>query len=239
MKTILAVDDEEHILELMSYNLEQEGYRVLKAHSGEEVLPLLEANPVNLVLLDWMLPGMDGIEVLKQIRSHKTYQKIPVIFVTAKGDEISKVVGLMVGSDDYIVKPFGIHELSARIQAVLRRSESSEYKPVTDTGEDTVKEENLILKDIEINRMRRTVLVGGNPIELSLKEFELLYLLIKNKGIVFSRDSLLEKIWGYDYIGETRTVDVHISNLRKKIEKDEAHPDIIKTVRGIGYKVEN
>lgn len=245
MKRILAVDDEEHILELVAYNLEQEGYEVLKAYSGEEVMPILENNPVNLVLLDWMLPGMDGIEVLKLIRSHEVYQKIPVIFVTAKGDEISKVVGLMVGSDDYIVKPFGIHELSARIKAVLRRSELGEYKPFGSedknaVGEDGNNKEGIILlKGIEIDKRRRTVKVGGNVIDLSLKEFELLYLLAKNKGIVFSRDTLLEKIWGYDYLGETRTVDVHISNLRKKIEKDESHPEIIKTIRGIGYKAEN
>lgn len=242
MKRILAVDDEEHILELVAYNLEQEGYEVLKAHSGEEVMPLLENNPVNLVLLDWMLPGMDGIEVLKQIRSHEVYQKIPVIFVTAKGDEISKVVGLMVGSDDYIVKPFGIHELSARIKAVLRRSELGEYRPFGNedkSAEDNKKEDVILLKSVEIDRRRRTVKVGGNLIDLSLKEFELLYLLAKNKGIVFSRDSLLEKIWGYDYLGETRTVDVHVSNLRKKIEEDETHPEIIKTIRGIGYKAES
>lgn len=232
MKTILAVDDEEHILELLAYNLERDGYRVLKAESGEHALEILAAEKVDIVLLDWMLPGIDGIEVLRRIRSDKNYRSIPVIFLTAKGDEISKVVGLEVGSDDYLVKPFGIHELSARIKAVLRRTEG--ITKTTDEKDD--REEKLVIDHMEINRSRRTVTLDGIPIELSYKEFELLYLLAKNRGIVFTRDNLLEKVWGYDYIGETRTVDVHVSNLRKKIEKDESHPIYIKTIRGIGYK---
>ncbi len=230
MKTILAVDDEEHILELLAYNLEHDGYRVVKAESGEVALELLEKEKIDIVLLDWMLPGIDGIEVLKRIRAHKSYQTLPVILLTAKGDEISKVVGLEVGSDDYLVKPFGVHELLARIKAVLRRSEGNfEAKEVE-------KEDKIVVDHLEINRARRTVTVNGEFVELSFKEFELLYLLAKNKGIVFTRDNLLEKIWGYDYIGETRTVDVHVSNLRKKIEQDESQPIYIKTVRGMGYK---
>jgi len=230
MKTILAVDDEVHILELLSYNLERDGYHVLKAETGEDALETLEKEKVDIVLLDWMLPGIDGIEVLRRIRANKTLRTLPVIFLTAKGDEISKVVGLEVGSDDYLVKPFGVHELLARIKAVLRRSESSF------DIEETEKEEKIVIDYLEINRARRTVLVKGAPVELSYKEFELLYLLAKNRGIVFTRDNLLEKVWGYDYIGETRTVDVHVSNLRKKIEQDESHPLYIKTVRGMGYK---
>jgi two-component system, OmpR family, alkaline phosphatase synthesis response regulator PhoP len=230
MKSILAVDDEEHILELLAYNLERDGYRVIKAETGEEALDLLDKESIDIVLLDWMLPGIDGIEVLRRIRTHKNYRKLPVIFLTAKGDEISKVVGLEVGSDDYLVKPFGIHELLARIKAVLRRSEGRFEEEKDD------KEEKIVIDYLEINRDRRTVTVDGELIELSYKEFELLYLLAKNRGIVFTRDNLLEKVWGYDYIGETRTVDVHISNLRKKIEKDESHPIYIKTVRGMGYK---
>lgn len=230
MKTILTVDDEVHILELVAYNLEREGYRVLKSESGEDALDMLEKNKVDLVLLDWMLPGIDGIEVLRRIRSHKHYHKLPVILLTAKNDEISKVVGLEVGSDDYLVKPFGIHELIARIKAVLRRSEGNFE------ANDDEKEDKIVIDYLEINRARRTVTVQGEVIELSYKEFELLYLLAKNRGIVFTRDNLLEKVWGYDYIGETRTVDVHISNLRKKIEVDESQPVYIKTVRGMGYK---
>ncbi len=230
MKTVLAVDDEEHILELLAYNLERDGYDVIKAETGEEALEILEKEKVDIVLLDWMLPGIDGIEVLRRIRADKALRTLPVIFLTAKGDEISKVVGLEVGSDDYLVKPFGVHELLARIKAVLRRSESSF------AVEEAEKEEKIVIDYLEINRARRTVLVKDLPVELSYKEFELLYLLAKNRGIVFTRDNLLEKVWGYDYIGETRTVDVHVSNLRKKIEQDESHPVYIKTVRGMGYK---
>jgi len=230
MKTILAVDDEEHILELLAYNLEHDGYRVVKAETGEEALELLEKEKIDIVLLDWMLPGIDGIEVLRRIRSHKSYRTLPVILLTAKGDEISKVVGLEVGSDDYLAKPFGVHELLARIKAVLRRSDGGFEVMESD------KEEKIVVDYLEINRARRTVTVSGESVELSYKEFELLYLLAKNRGIVFTRDNLLEKVWGYDYIGETRTVDVHVSNLRKKIEQDESHPIYIKTVRGMGYK---
>lgn len=229
-KSILAVDDEEHILELIQYNLENGGYQVIRAESGEEALSLLDSNKVDLALLDLMLPGMDGIEVLKNIRSHPKLKKLPVIILTAKSDEISKVVGLEVGADDYLSKPFGVHELLARIKAVLRRTEGSLQT------EEEEKEEKLIIDQIIINKTRRVVTVNNDEIELSLKEFDLLYLLAKNKGIVFSRDSLLEKIWGYDYYGETRTVDVHIRNLRKKIELDDNNPIYIKTIRGVGYK---
>lgn len=230
MRTILAVDDEEHILELLTYNLEQDGYHVIKAASGEEALSLLKTKTVDLVLLDWMLPGMDGIEVLKKIRQNMILERLPVIFLTAKSDEISKVVSLEVGSDDYIVKPFGVHELLARIKAVLRRTER-EVKPQVEDMEEVI-----IRNQLVINKSRRTVKISEEQIELSYKEFELLYLLAKNQGIVFTRDNLLEKVWGYDYLGETRTVDVHISNLRKKIELDENNPEYIKTVRGMGYK---
>lgn len=229
--TILAVDDEEHILELISYNLEDAGYEVLKAETGEAAMELVKSRHVDLMLLDWMLPGMDGIEVIKQIRMDEKFRNLPVILLTAKNDEINKVVGLEVGADDFLCKPFGVHELIARIKAVLRRSV---------TQKDAVKnedEETICLGSIIINKERRTVAVDGNNVELSLKEFELLYLLAKNRGIVYSRDRLLEKIWGYDFEGETRTVDVHVSNLRKKIEKDDNNPEIIKTVRGVGYKI--
>lgn len=231
MKRILAVDDEEHILELLAYNLDQEGYQILTADSGEKALEILEKEKVNLVLLDWMLPGMNGIDVLKKIRSSQNLSKLPVILLTAKGDEISKVVGLEIGADDYLTKPFGIHELLARIKAVLRRSDASFPIKKDEEGK-------IIIDNLEINPSRRIVKVKGESVDLSFKEFELLYLLAKNRGIVFTRNQLLEKIWGYDYLGETRTVDVHVSNLRKKIEMDESHPVFIKTVRGMGYKFE-
>ncbi|MBU9738815.1 winged helix-turn-helix domain-containing protein [Diplocloster agilis] len=229
MKTILAVDDEEHILELIAYNLEAGGYEVRKAETGEEALEVLNREQVDLVLLDLMLPGIDGIEVLKQIRSDPVKRRLPVIMLTAKSDEISKVIGLELGADDYLGKPFGVHELLARIKAVLRRSGGE----LTRSSQE---EEVLVVDQIVINKSSRVVSVDGKPVELSLKEFELLYLLVRNRGRVLSRDMLLEKIWGYDYLGETRTVDVHIRNLRKKIEKDDNHPQYIITVRGVGYK---
>lgn len=231
MKRILVVDDEEHILELLEYNLEQEGYQPLKADTGEKALGILEKEEIDLVILDWMLPGINGIDVLKKIRSSENYNQVPVILLTAKGDEISKVVGLEIGADDYLTKPFGVHELFARIKAVLRRSNSYYSKKEEDEGK-------IIIDNLEVNPSRRTVAVDGELVDLSFKEFELLFLLAKNRGIVFTRNQLLERIWGYDYVGETRTVDVHVSNLRKKIESDESHPIYIKTVRGMGYKFE-
>ncbi|HEX3023353.1 MAG TPA: response regulator transcription factor [Lachnospiraceae bacterium] len=231
-KTILAVDDEPHILELLQYNLEGAGYQVVKAETGEEALECIENTTYDfkVILLDWMLPGIDGMEVLKRIRSNHRYSSVPVILLTAKSDEISKVVGLEIGADDFLSKPFGVHELIARMKAVLRRAKGFEHV------ESNESEEIITIDEIVINKTRRIVEVEGKNIELALKEFELLYLLAKNKGIVFSRENLLEKIWGYDYLGETRTVDVHIRNLRKKIEQDDNSPVYIKTVRGIGYK---
>ena len=228
-KVILTVDDEEHILELIGYNLEINGYDVLKADSGEAALKLLQSEHVDLVLLDRMLPGIDGIEVLKEIRTDKNLKNLPVILLTAKTEEFDKVVGLEIGADDYIGKPFGIHELIARIKAVLRRAGEGEE-------EEEAQEEILELDNLVINYTTRVVTMDGREVELSLKEFELLYLLAGNRNRVFSRDTLLEKIWGYDYMGETRTIDVHIRNLRKKIERDPDNPAHIKTVRGIGYK---
>lgn len=231
MKKILVVDDEIHILELVKYNLVQAGYEVITAESGEDAVEYLKKEEMQLVLLDWMLPKMDGIEVLQWIRLNPSTKKLPVILLTAKSDEISKVVGLEVGADDYLAKPFGIHELMARIKALLRRADYS-----TQVVEPVKSEDEIRIDEIVINKTRRTVVVRGVEIELSMKEFDLLYLLASNRGIVFSRVNLLESVWGYDYIGETRTVDVHISNLRKKIEEDDAHPVYIKTVRGVGYK---
>lgn len=231
MKRILVVDDEEHILELIGYNLEQEGYRTFTADTGEKALEILQREKVDLLLLDWMLPGINGIDVLKEIRASEDNNQLAVILLTAKGDEISKVLGLEIGADDYLTKPFGIHELMARIKAVLRRSNKKHSKREEDEGK-------ILIDNLNINLSRRTVKLNDEEVELSFKEFELLYLLAKNPGIVFTRDQLLEKIWGYDYLGETRTVDVHISNLRKKIEPDEDQRVFIKTVRGMGYKFE-
>lgn len=229
---ILTVDDEEHILELLKYNLEGNGYEVLQAESGEEALTLLNNEKVDMVLLDLMLPGMDGLETLRNIRSNNDTKRIPVIMLTAKNEEIDTVLGLEMGADDYIGKPFGVHELAARIKAVFRRTaELAQLRGENQSTEDLVKIDDLI-----INRSTHEISIREIVMELPLKEFELIYLLAKNKGRVFDREYLLEKIWGYDYYGETRTVDVHIRNLRKKIESDDKNPQHIKTVRGVGYK---
>ncbi len=229
---ILAVDDEEHILELIEYNLIQRGFEVVKAGSGNEALTILEEEEMDLVLLDIMMDGMDGIEVLKRIRSNEKLKKMPVILLTAKSDEMDKVKGLESGADDYVSKPFGVLELSARIRAVLRRSEmSSASDEIKYSEKDFVKTGKLV-----INKVSHDITVDGQLVDFALKEFELLYLLVKNQGIVYSREQILEKVWGYDYYGETRTVDVHIRNIRKKLVEKGMNSECIKTVRGVGYK---
>ena len=227
-KTILAVDDEIHILELLKYNLETNGYYVITVETGEEALELLEREKIDAVLLDLMLPKIDGLEVLRRIRNTKKIKKIPVILLTAKSDEFNKVLGLETGADDYIAKPFSIRELQARVKAVLRR--------VTEEQSALTEKKLISTHGLEIGLETKTVKKYGIPIEMSLKEFELLKLLAENPGKVYSRDVLLEKIWSYEYIGETITVDVHIRHIRKKIEEDDSNPMFIKTVRGFGYK---
>lgn len=230
-KRILIVDDEENILELLKYNLEKNGFEVVPKDNGEDALEEMEREDFDLVLLDLMLPGIDGLEVLKTIRGHQRIKNIPVIMLTAKNEEIDTVLGLEMGADDYIGKPFGVHELLARVKALLRRNDRTKIE------KDASQEFDIIdIDNIKINKSTQEVTINGENVELTLKEFEVLYLLAKNKGRVFGRDYLLEKIWGYDYLGETRTVDVHIRNLRKKIEEDDKNPKHIKTVRGIGYK---
>lgn len=226
-KVVLTVDDEIHILELLKYNLEEAGYEIIQAETGESAVDILKKNKVDLVLLDQMLPGIDGLEVLRRIRADLNLNKIHVIMLTAKGEEFDKVLGLEMGADDYISKPFGIRELLARVKAMLRRDSNISS---------TIKNNTIIFDDLKINTENRTVFKCGKLIEMSLKEFELLKLLCENPGRVYSRDVLLEKVWGYEYIGETRTVDVHIRNIRKKIEEDDSNPVYIKTVRGYGYK---
>ncbi len=229
---ILTVDDEEHILELLKYNLEGNGYEVIQAETGEGALEVLESEQVDMVLLDLMLPGIDGLETLRRIRGNQTTKRLPVIMLTAKTEEIDTVLGLEMGADDYIGKPFGVHELSARMKAVFRRTEElAKLRGEHQSEDDLIKIDELV-----INRSTHQINIRQEQMELPLKEFELLYLLAKNKGRVFDREYLLEKIWGYDYYGETRTVDVHIRNLRKKIEEDDKNPKHIRTVRGVGYK---
>lgn len=229
---VLIVDDETHILELLRYNLESNGYNVIQAETGEEALKKLKSDTIDIILLDLMLPGIDGLEVLRIIRSTEEYKRIPVIMLTAKNEEFDTVLGLEMGADDYIGKPFGIHELLARMKAVFRRTKDKKKNDDIDQ----VKEEILNIEDLTINKVTHEVIIRDKQLELPLKEFELLYILAKNRGRVFDRQYLLDKIWGYDYYGETRTVDVHIRSLRKKIEIDDKKPQHIKTVRGVGYK---
>jgi two-component system alkaline phosphatase synthesis response regulator PhoP len=227
---ILIVDDEIHILELLRYNLESNGYNVIQAETGEEALEKIRTYDINIILLDLMLPGIDGLEVLRKIRTTEQLRKTPVIMLTAKNEEFDTVLGLELGADDYIGKPFRVHELLARVKAVLRRSDNN------DTVEENNDDEIINIEELTINKTTHEVKMRNEHINLPLKEFELLYILAKNRGRVFDREYLLEQIWGYDYYGETRTVDVHIRNLRKKIEVDDKHPEHIITVRGIGYK---
>lgn len=230
-KVILVVDDEVNILELLKYNLESNGYIVLQTETGEEALSIIEHKKIDMAILDLMLPGIDGLEILKYIRNKKDICKLPIIMLTAKSGEIDKVVGLELGADDYISKPFGVYELLARVKSLFRRTNYDNIVNV-DKNNNTL----VLAEDISMNKETYQVFKEDNLIEMTLKEFELLYILIKNRGRVFSREYLLDKVWGYDYIGETRTVDVHINNIRKKIEDDVKNPQYIITLRGVGYK---
>jgi len=225
-KKILIVDDEEHILELLKFNLEKNGFEVFSSDNGEDCIVLIEQHNVDLLVLDLMLPGMDGIDVCKEIRKMDRFQSLPIIMLTAKGEETDRILGLELGADDYITKPFSVRELIARVKAVLRRSD-------TKGGE---KNKILKLKGITIDTEKHEVTVDGTPVDLTLKEFELLKILVENRGKVLSRNVLLDDIWGFDYFGETRTVDVHIRHLRKKIGDDETG-EYIETIRGVGYKM--
>ena len=222
---ILVVDDEDHIVELISYNLINSGYSVIIANNGVDAVRIAKEENPKLILLDLMIPGLDGYDVCKAIRSDENTKDISIIMLTAKGEELDKIIGLELGADDYITKPFSIRELLARIKAILRRSKLSMGN-----------EELYKTKEISINFERREVTILDKKIDLTLKEFELLEILVKNRGKILTRETLLDKIWGYEYIGETRTVDVHIRYLRKKIEKDDKNPKFIETIRGVGYR---
>lgn len=221
---ILIVDDEENILELIRFNLQALGYEVLTLNNGSDALNVIRQEKPKLVLLDLMLPGMDGYDICKEIRKDSSISYIPVIMITAKGEELDKILGLELGADDYVSKPFSVRELLARVKAVLRRTSTQVIESSYKFGE------------ISIDFQKHEVLKSSNKIDLTLKEFELLEILIKNKGRVMTRDFLLDKIWGYEYVGETRTVDVHIRHLRQKIEEDDKSPKFIETIRGIGYR---
>ena len=220
---IYCVDDDSTIRDIEVYTLEQTGFEARGFESGSALFEALSQEIPQLILLDVMLPGEDGLEILKRLRSAPEYRDIPVIMATAKGSEIDKISGLNLGADDYIVKPFGVMEMVARVSAVLRRTSKSE-SPVITAG------------SITLNEEEHTVTADGKKVLLTYKEFKLLSLLMKNKNIVFSRDKLMSEIWGIDYAGETRTVDMHIKTLRHKLG---ASGGQIKTVIGVGYRLES
>ncbi len=228
-KTIMIIDDQPEILELVGFTLQKEGYDVIPVEDAEKALEELKDKEVDLFIVDIMLPGMDGFEFVRNLRLNEKYKLTPVIFLSAKGDEFDKVLGLELGADDYIVKPFSIRELFARIRAVFRRLQLS-------TTPKEEKPKKIIAAELEIDIDKYEVLIRGKKVNLTPLEFDLLKFLAENEGKVFSRDVLLDKLWGYDYFGDTRTVDVHIRRLRTKIEEDPSNPRYIVTVRGKGYK---
>ncbi|MGY6500421.1 MAG: response regulator [Acidimicrobiales bacterium] len=225
--TILVVEDEEAFVEALTVGLKREGFRVQIARDGAEALTMFEAVDPDLVLLDVMLPKVSGIDVCREIR--KT-SKVPIIMVTAKAAEIDTVVGLEVGADDYVTKPYRLRELVARMRAVLRRSPADDG-PVMAT-------DVLQVGDVTIDPEAHEVTIRGEKVSLPLKEFELLTLLVENAGRVLPRETLIDRIWGLDYVGDTKTLDVHIKRLRSKVENDPAVPTRIVTIRGLGYKYE-
>ncbi|MDO5327861.1 MAG: response regulator transcription factor [Clostridia bacterium] len=222
-KRILLVDDEPLILKGLRFTLEQEGYEILTAADGEEALQVFFDEPVDLVLLDVMLPKLDGIQVCQRIRESSN---VPILMLTAKGEDMDKILGLEYGADDYMTKPFNILEVKARIKTVLRRA-----------AQPAANEEKKIIRvhDMEVNIVNRSVTLGGKEIRLTAKEFDLLQLFITNRGKVFSRETMLETVWKYDYMGDARTVDVHIRRLREKIERNTSQPEFIFTKWGVGY----
>ena len=226
MTRILVVEDEESLSEAIAFLLSKEGFEVDIAATGPAALEKFDLNGADLILLDLMLPGLSGTEVCRQIR---TKSSVPIIMLTAKDSEIDKVVGLELGADDYVTKPYSSRELIARIRAVLRRGEMSDS---------TVEVGVLTVGPVRLDIDRHIITVNGLPIALPLKEFELLEFLMRNAGRVLTRLQLIDRVWGSDYVGDTKTLDVHIKRLRAKIEKDPANPEYIQTVRGMGYKME-
>ena len=220
---VLAVDDEQSIRELLAFQLQKHGYEALMAEDGQEALA--KAEDMDLILLDLMLPGLDGLEVCRRLKADKRTARIPIIMLTAKAEEIDKVLGLELGADDYVVKPFSVRELMARVKAVLRRS-----------SQEGPQEETLQIDCLRLDFSSYQAWLAGEELVLTPKEFELLKLLVTSPGRAFSRDELLERIWGYEYYGDTRTVDVHIRHLRAKLGERPGLSERIETVRGVGYR---
>ena len=239
-RKILVVDDEAVLVETLAYNLEQAGYTVMTVADGQSALEAARREKPDLIVLDLMLPEIDGLEVCRQLRRENSTAQTPILMLTAKGEEIDKVVGLEVGADDYVTKPFGRRELLARVRALLRRSEyvpTPEEAPAQESQQEEVPRPNreLVAGPLRIDLAGRRVNCRGKELDLQPKQFDLLTYLVRNRGTVLTRDQLLHNVWGYDYAGDTRTVDVHIRWLREKVEEDPASPKLIQTVRGVGY----
>jgi two-component system response regulator RegX3 len=229
LPTVFVVEDEESFIEALEIGLKREGFKVHVARDGAEALSMFDGVKPDIVLLDVMLPKLSGTDVCRELRKKS---QVPIIMVSAKGSEIDTVVGLEVGADDYIVKPYRLRELVARIRAALRRSS------LTPTEIDEVGYGSVRIGDISIDPEQHVVTVRGTVTKLPLKEFELLYVLIANAGRVMTRETLIDRVWGTDYYGDTKTLDVHIKRLRSKIEADPANPNQVVTIRGLGYKYE-
>ena len=226
-KKILVVDDEKSIVDILTFNLKRDSYETIEAYDGEEgYYKAISENP-DLILLDVMLPKMDGFEVCKKIRETSS---VPIIMLTARDEEIDKVLGLELGADDYMTKPFGVRELMARVKANLRRTVEKKPETVSEENENVIN-----AGDLTINTDKYEVLKNGEPVEITLREFELLMFLVNRPDKIVSRETLLEKVWGYEYYGDVRTVDVTVRRLREKIEDNAAEPKYIMTKRGVGY----
>ena len=226
-QTVLVVEDEESFIEALQVGLKREGFRVEVARDGAQALEVFDAVRPDLVLLDVMLPRISGIDVCRQLRKRS---RVPIIMVTAKGAEIDTVVGLEVGADDYVTKPYRLRELVARMRAVMRR--------MPDERADDVSASALEVGDVALDPEQHIVTIRGEHVALPLKEFELLHLLLANAGRVVQRETLIDRVWGTDYVGDTKTLDVHVKRLRSKVEDDPANPARIVTIRGLGYKYE-
>ncbi|HXG42086.1 MAG TPA: response regulator transcription factor [Dehalococcoidia bacterium] len=223
-RKVLVVDDEPTLVAALRYTLEREGFQVLEAADGETALQLARSQSPDVVILDVLLPGLDGFEVCRRLRRESS---VPIIMLTAKGDETDRVVGLELGADDYVAKPFSMRELLARVRALLRRAQGLQHQGDT-----------IVSGDLRLDLRRREAYRGDAPLPLKPKEFDLLAFFMRHRGRAFSREELLDQVWGYEYAGDTRTVDVHVRWLREKIEETPGKPTRIITVRGLGYRFE-
>ncbi len=233
-KTILIVDDEKTIVDMLVYNLQKEGYNTLEANDGEEAVNIALSQKPNLVLLDIMLPKMDGLAVCKRIRQSLD---IPILMISAKDEEIDKILGLELGADDYITKPFSVRELMARVKANLRKAELSGKSSSSATTDNKLEENMITVGELSLDLNKFEVRVRGEVMDLTLREFEVIKYLASQPGQVVTREVLLEKVWGYEYYGDIRTVDVTVRRIREKIEKDTSNPKILITKRGVGYYI--